>query len=110
MKRKISLLLIVTVLMTMAIPSVSLAETLGTSTVVDNEYYYESFEGYAGASGWFDTSSTNGYYSNAGDIFSTFNTTKCPFTEDESCDKELILTFKLLAPMVFISYQVLPIE
>ena len=76
MKRKISLLLIVTVLMTMAIPSVSLAETLGTSVVADNEYYYEDFESYTGASGWFDTASTNGYYSAAGTIFSNFSDDK----------------------------------
>ena len=74
--KKISLIVAISMICTMLVPTFAFAETLGTSTVVDNEYYYESFDGYTGASGWFDTASTNGYYSAAGTIFSNYSDAK----------------------------------
>ena len=74
--KKISLIVAISMICTMLVPTFAFAETLGTSTVVDNEYYYESFDGYTGASGWFDTASTNGYYSPAGNIFSNYSDAK----------------------------------
>ena len=74
--KKISLIVAISMICTMLVPTFVTAETLGTSTVVDGEYYYEDFEGYTGASGWFTNSSTNGYYSTTGDIFSKYSDAK----------------------------------
>ena len=65
MMKRISLFLVIAILMTVILPSVSFAATHSGCTVADNEYYYENFDGYTGEKGWFNTKSTNGYYSTA---------------------------------------------
>ena len=44
--KKISLIVAISMICTMLVPTFVTAKTLGTSTVVDGEYYYEDFEGY----------------------------------------------------------------
>ena len=72
MMKRISLFLVIAILMTVILPSVSFAATHSGCTVADNEYYYENFDGYTGEKGWFNTKSTNGYYSAADEIFSKY--------------------------------------
>ena len=72
MKKKICLLLVVTIFMTMLIPSVSFAAPKGTINVVDGEYYYDGFEGYTGEA---ILESTVGYYE-SNSVFSSYSDSK----------------------------------
>ena len=72
MKKKICLLLVVTIFMTMLIPSVSFAAPKGTINVVDGEYYYDGFEGYTGEA---ILESTVGYYA-SNSVFSSYSDSK----------------------------------